>query len=67
MANRRQKSRMALGVAAIALIFGLEVIALHRKLPSPATPWLLALLAAVALCGLLVAWRSRKKDGAAAD
>ncbi len=67
MSNDSQKSRIALGVAVIALIFMLEVTTLNRNMPSPATPWVLGLLAAVAVCGASAAWRWRKKPPARWD
>ena len=67
MSNDSQKSRIALGVAVIALIFMLEVTTLNRNMPSPATPWVLGLLAAVAVCGTWAAWRWRKKPPARWD
>jgi hypothetical protein len=59
MSENERKSKIALGIVVICVIFGLETRLADARMPNPLTPWVWALLA---LAGALVAsvWFRRK-------
>lgn len=55
------KSKLFLGFAVVCLLFLFETAVAHRHLPSPASPYIWALLGCGALVGFgLAAWFHRK-------
>lgn len=57
----RQRSRIALGVCVIALMFLSETVVVHMKVPNPASPVVWALLGTIAVAAAAYAiWCHRK-------